>query len=115
MISFDRTFQTCMIGRSDTTGAPPMPWEKSYNETEVLDRAMRAFWARGYRATSMSELVAATGLNRGSIYAGFTDKRGLFLSALRHYDRTRREDFLAAIARRTPPRAAILAAFEAAA
>lgn len=88
-----------------------MPWQKQYVESDVLDRAMEAFWARGYEATSISDLVAATGINRGSLYAGFTDKRSLFLRVLEHYDRRHRRDFLAAAARRHAPREAILAAF----
>ena len=71
-----------------------MPWEKQYNETEVLERAMNAFWTHGYQATSMSDLVEATGINRGSIYAGFSDKRTLFIKALRYYDKHYRADFL---------------------
>ncbi len=89
-----------------------MPWEKSYNEAEVLDRAMQAFWARGYEATSMRDLVAATGINRGSIYAAFTDKRSLFIRALGHYDKHHRMDFLAGIEKGHRPAEAIAAAFD---
>ena len=88
-----------------------MPWEKQYDETDVLERAMKAFWARGYEATSINDLVAATGINRGSLYAGFTDKRGLFMRALDHYDREHRQAFLSALQRNYAPRDAILAAF----
>jgi len=104
-----------MHDRKGTNSVNRMPWEKSYNQAEVLDRAMRAFWARGYRATSMSDLVAVTGINRGSIYAGFEDKRGLFLDALRHYDRKHRHEFLETVALKHAPRDAIIAAFETAA
>ncbi|WP_181366373.1 TetR/AcrR family transcriptional regulator [Albidovulum aquaemixtae] len=76
---------------------------------------MRAFWANGYEATSVSDLVAATGLNRGSLYGGFGDKRTLFVQALRHYDATEREGFLTRVAATEAPRDAILAAFEQAA
>jgi TetR/AcrR family transcriptional repressor of nem operon len=92
-----------------------MPWEKTYDEAEVLDAAMRAFWTNGYQATSMADLVAATGLNRGSLYAGFGNKRAIFLHALRHYDRTYRSGFLDQIVQRAAPRDAILAVFDAAA
>jgi len=88
-----------------------VPWQKQYNESELLDRAVAAFWARGYAATSISDLVEATGVNRGSLYAAYGDKRGLFLSALEHYDRAHRAEFLDEIARTHRPRAAILAAF----
>ncbi len=92
-----------------------MPWEKSYDETEVLERAMQAFWARGFEATSMSDLVAATGINRGSIYAAYTNKRSLFMRVLRHYDRVYRADHLERIAMRHAPKDAIVAAFDGAA
>ena len=88
-----------------------MPWEKQIDETEVLRRATEAFWARGYDATSINDLVAATGINRGSLYAGFTDKRSLFPRALDHYDREHRRAFLSALERDYGPREAILAAF----
>ena len=88
-----------------------MPWEKSYREEDVLEGAMRAFWACGYEATSMAELVKATGINRGSLYAAFDGKRGLFLRALDHYDTHHRAGFLDAIGRDLPPRAAILEVF----
>ena len=88
-----------------------MPWEKQYDEAEVLERAMEAFWAHGYEATSISDLVATTGLNRGSLYTAFSDKRGLFIRALKHYDRTHRRDFLSDLTRDHAPRDAILAAF----
>lgn len=92
-----------------------MPWEKAYREEEVLEAAMRAFWARGYEATSIAELVKVTGINRGSLYAAFDDKRGLFLRVLAHYDVHHRAGFLKEIARSSAPRAAILEVFRRAA
>ena len=89
-----------------------MPWQKQYDEADVLNRAMEAFWARGYEATSITDLVAVTGINRGSLYNAFTDKRTLFLRAIEHYDKQHRRDFLAAVAQDHPPREAVLAAFE---
>lgn len=91
-----------------------MPWEKRYDEANVLTLAMQAFWARGYEATSMSDLVAATGINRGSIYAAFTDKHTLFVQALKHYDRHHRSSFLTAIKKHHRARGAILAVFDSA-
>lgn len=88
-----------------------MPWEKSYTEEDVLEAVMRAFWAHGYQGTSMADLVAATGLNRGSLYAGFGGKRDLFLRALAHYDRIYRQGLIDDLRRIEDPRAAILHAF----
>ena len=92
-----------------------MPFQRKYNTVNVLDRAMQAFWARGYEATSISDLVQATGMNRASLYGAFGDKRGLFVESLRHYDRVHREAFLERVADGNAPREAILAAFEGAA
>jgi TetR/AcrR family transcriptional repressor of nem operon len=46
---------------------------------------MEKFWAHGYEATGVQALCEATGLNAGSIYAAFGDKRGLFIAALKQY------------------------------
>ncbi len=89
-----------------------MPWEKQFDVDEGLERAMQAFWARGYEATSMQDLVGAMGVNRGSLYATYGDKRSLFLSSLRHYDTQYRTRYLAALERDHSPRQAILAVFD---
>ncbi|MGC8477211.1 MAG: TetR/AcrR family transcriptional regulator [Acetobacteraceae bacterium] len=62
-----------------------MPRPRAYDATDVLDRATALFWRQGYAATSVQELVEATGLNRASMYAAYGDKHGLFLAALDHY------------------------------
>ena len=51
----------------------------------ALDAAMSAFWTRGYDATSMTDLVRATGLQKGSIYKAFDDKHDLFMKSLTRY------------------------------
>lgn len=51
----------------------------------ALSKAMRVFWRKGYAATSMSDIYAATGLKPGSIYAAFKDKEGLFQQVFMHY------------------------------
>ena len=58
---------------------------KQFDRNEALDRAMAAFWTRGYEATSIDDLVEATGIGRGSLYGTFGDKRQLFLAALDRY------------------------------
>ena len=46
---------------------------------------MRAFWAKGYEATSLADLMAVTGLHKGSLYQAFGDKHSLFVQALTRY------------------------------
>lgn len=62
-----------------------MPRPKAFNPDEALDKAMHVFWHKGYEATSMEDLLEAMGLNRGSLYATFGDKRELFLKAMDRY------------------------------
>ena len=61
----------------------------------ALDAVMQTFWRKGYEATSMADLMAATGLHKGSIYGTFGDKHSLFIQALKRYlwemDRTESE------------------------
>lgn len=58
---------------------------REFDTEVVLDSAMQAFWLRGYEATSLADLMAATGLKKGSIYKAFNDKHSLFILALRRY------------------------------
>lgn len=46
---------------------------------------MEAFWAKGYESTSLNDLMAATGLHKGSLYQAFGDKHSLFIEALKRY------------------------------
>lgn len=92
-----------------------MPAPKQHDTDAFIDRAMRVFWSRGYEGTSINDLVQATGVNRGSIYASFEGKRDIFLAALDRYDERYRARFLAGLAAAGSPREAILAAFRAAA
>ncbi|MGI9436104.1 MAG: TetR/AcrR family transcriptional regulator [Geminicoccaceae bacterium] len=89
-----------------------MPWEKAFDTDQALAKAMEAFWAHGYEATSMQALVDAMGIGRGSLYATFGDKHSLFVQALRRYDQHYREDWSARLAASHSPRQAIIAVFD---
>ena len=61
---------------------------RQFNSDEVLDRSMREFWERGYRDTSVDDLVTATGVRPGSLYNAFPGgKHRLFLQALDRYSK----------------------------
>lgn len=52
--------------------------QKEFDCDEVLHKAMEVFWARGYQATSIRDLVKHMGINRQSIYDTFGDKQHSF-------------------------------------
>ncbi len=60
---------------------------KEFDDEEALGRAMEVFWAQGYEATSVQDLLDAMGINRGSMYDTFGDKHALFAAAIDHYAR----------------------------
>ncbi len=58
---------------------------KQFDRDEVLERAMGLFWAQGYKATGMSQLLAHMGIGRQSLYDTFGGKKALYLEALGRY------------------------------
>ncbi len=64
-----------------------MPRAKSHSPDGLAAAAMDVFWRRGYEATSMEDLVAATGVSRHGIYGDFGGKHDLFLAGFEIYDR----------------------------
>jgi len=74
---------------------------REFNEEAVLDAAVQCFWAHGYEATSVRDLIEKTGITGASLYNAFGDKRALYQRALDHYvedsvlDRIRRCEALA--------------------
>ena len=56
---------------------------RTFDEDEVVERCAEVFRRTGYEGSSIDDLVAATGLHRGSLYSAFGSKRGLFVLALR--------------------------------
>lgn len=101
-----------MNDRSKWLIANHMAWNKQFNVDAALTRAMEAFWAQGFEATSMQDLVSATGVNRASLYATYGDKRALFLACMRQYDRDVRRATLEKLRQSTDPAAAIAALFD---
>jgi TetR/AcrR family transcriptional repressor of nem operon len=62
------------------TGRP-----RAFDENNVLAEARDLFWAQGYGATSVQDLVDGLSLQRGSLYGAFGDKRALYLKAVTLY------------------------------
>lgn len=82
--------------KSKSDSAPPEGATRSrgrprqYDPERALADAAAAFWKQGYAATSLDDLVAATGMNRPSLYAAFGDKRDLYLGTLKRYQQQSR-------------------------
>ena len=89
-----------------------MPRKKEFDVDAVLDKAMRAFWARGYEATSLNDLLDCMQIQRASLYNAFGDKRTLFLETLRRYDSVYRRAEVAKRIRMASPRQAIIGLFQ---
>jgi TetR/AcrR family transcriptional repressor of nem operon len=80
-------------GRMARTGRP-----RAFDVDDTVARARDLFWSRGYAATSVQDLVDGLSVQRGSLYAAFGDKRGLYLNAVSLYARENREVLQAALA-----------------
>ncbi len=62
------------------TGRP-----REFDKDKTLEHALELFWARGYGATSVQDLVDTLAVERGSLYGAFGDKRRFYLDAVRLY------------------------------
>ena len=58
---------------------------RTYDSDKVLEAARDAFWTYGYEGTSVADLCRVTGLEKGSLYHAFGDKKQLFLTVLDRY------------------------------
>jgi AcrR family transcriptional regulator len=63
-----------------TVGRP-----RKFDPDAVLETAMELFWEHGFEGVSISDLTAATGINRRSLYAHFGSKDDLFGQAVARY------------------------------
>lgn len=59
-----------------------------FDYERAIERATRVFWAKGYSAASMRDLLKAMGIGEGSFYHLFGSKNRLYLECLRHYNET---------------------------
>lgn len=58
---------------------------QKFDQQVVLNDAMLLFWRQGFGGTSIKDLTEITGLQPGSLYGTFKNKRSLFLQAMEHY------------------------------
>ncbi len=67
---------------------PAMARPRKFDPDEVLDQSMHEFWRRGYRDTSIDDLVEATGVRPGSLYNTFRGgKHELLMGSLARYSK----------------------------
>ena len=59
---------------------------KEFCVEEALTRALEVFWRHGFEGASLTELTAAMGITRPSLYATYGNKEELFRKALDLYE-----------------------------
>jgi TetR/AcrR family transcriptional repressor of nem operon len=69
---------------------------REFDTHEAVGAAVSTFRRSGFAGTSIQELVEATGVGRGSLYAAFGDKDGLYRAAVERY----RQDYAAPLLER---------------
>lgn len=62
-----------------------MPRPISFTTDQLAGRALQHFWVHGFHASSMDDLVKATGISRHGIYATFGGKKALFMACFDQY------------------------------
>lgn len=100
MVSSKEMADTAEAGKPTRTGttadpaetdAKPRPAPKrrgrprSFDRATALEKALLAFWERGYEATSVSDLTRVMDIGAPSLYAAFGDKQSLFAEVVREY------------------------------
>jgi AcrR family transcriptional regulator len=58
---------------------------RAFDPDAALDRALEVFWQQGYEGTALSDLTAAMGINKPSLYAAFGNKEELFAAVIDRY------------------------------
>ena len=74
--------------RTNVLGRP-----RAFCADAALRAILEVFWQKGFAATSIDDLVAATQLSRSSLYACFGSKHALMLAAVALYADERFQDF----------------------
>ncbi len=60
---------------------------RTFDESEILEKAANLFWEKGYANTSVQDLVNHLGINRASLYNVYPDKEALYREALVRYQK----------------------------
>ena len=55
---------------------------KIFDQEKALEKASKLFWEKGYEATSLEDLITVMGIQKGSFYNTFGNKKQLGLKIL---------------------------------
>jgi len=66
-----------------------------FDRTEVLTRAVDAFWQAGYESLSALEIAKAMGVAKSSLYNTFSSKRDLLIESIDQYADSQRSKLVA--------------------
>ena len=58
---------------------------RAFSADAALAEIIETFWTKGYAATSLDDIAAATGLQRSSLYAAFGNKQAMYFAALARF------------------------------
>lgn len=58
---------------------------REFDTDRAVAQAMELFWEHGYEGTSLQDLTDGLAIGRGSLYAAFGSKDGLYQAALERY------------------------------
>lgn len=58
---------------------------KKFSEVAALDKILYKFWEKGYKNTSLDDLVKVSGVKRQSLYNAFGNKDDMYLKSLQRY------------------------------
>lgn len=58
---------------------------REFDEKAAMKAVEDVFWLKGFEGTSYADLMAATGLGKGSLYAAYGNKEALYRHALSLY------------------------------
>jgi AcrR family transcriptional regulator len=74
------------MGVMTVAGKTPIGRPRGFDADAALERAMIVFWEQGYEGASLTDLTAAMGITKTSMYAAFGNKEDLFRKALERYE-----------------------------
>ncbi len=80
---------------------------------ELVEKALEIFYREGFHATGMDLLAAETGISKTTMFKHFRSKEELILAVLRLRDQNFRNWLFRRMERAGPPRAQLLAMFDA--